>query len=130
MEWTTDIKVRNAPYTVSLFSTVLDHCLEIQVKVKRPITRLWHVYLSIVDRYPIAYVSKTEQHDIHYAEYRKVRACTAKAAGRRILRNNVPSVMASCDYETDNFFYRQDITPDMLKRYKGLNKKGKVIVLR
>lgn len=108
--------------------------MEIKVKVKRPITRLWHVYLSISNNEPIAYVCKkaTDLRSIglSYAEYRRVRACTANAAGRRILRNNLASVMASCDYETDNPFYPQDITPDMLKRYKGISKKGKVIVLK
>lgn len=100
---------------------------KIKHKHKRPKTRLWHVYLR-------PYETLVSKNDImcSYYEYRKVRACTAKAAGRRIVRNNLATAMAGNDYETDNpngpDYHEMDLK--WAKRYKHLVNQTKIKVIK
>jgi len=68
------------------------------MKPRRPTTRLWYVGL----RGNEIWVSADRMGWWGGEEDRKIRACTAKAAGRRFQRNNVAAILAGRDLETDN----------------------------
>jgi hypothetical protein len=101
------------------------------MKKKRPITTLWYVGLSGSWMDPVVLVSAKPLKE-HCMEHRCIRSITAKAAGRRFLRNNLATAMASASYETDNPFSPSyyDLTPEMVKEHKRYEKRATVKVVR
>lgn len=97
-------------------------------KPKRPITRLWYVGLTWDQYRPLVLVSE-KPIERHCAESRRIRACTAKAAGRRYARNNVAAVLASSHFETDDGWGYGELTPEMVKKFKGKAKTAVVKVI-
>jgi hypothetical protein len=87
-----------------------------------PNTTLWHVGLLSKGPLPTVVVSNKPIQD-HCIEQKVIRSITAKAAGRRYIRNNLTMAIASIDLETYGFTFRDyELDPLTLKPYKKYTK--------
>jgi hypothetical protein len=104
--------------------------VKVRKKIKRPITRLWHIAVNWRPEIEIR-VSKGPLRGSH-GNPGCIRAKTAKAAGRRYLRNKLAHDLASADHETENPGSGSygEMKPQWLKRYKSAVARAKIVVVK
>lgn len=101
------------------------------MKIKRPKTRLWNISVKWERGFPVVVV-KAGPVRSNGSNANMIRACTAKAAGRRYIRKNLAYDMASADQETENpgGTTYMDMKPEWVDRFRGYAKSAVVRVTK